>query len=179
MLKIGRKSLIAILSLLFALSSVAIALPGQADSLDFRLRTADGSEVTSASLRGNVVVLAFGASWLPLSKTQMQVLQELAETSAGKNVRVFWVSTDSDKQGSKNYASDAQLVELARKNGLKVPVLRDPDGVFLKRTGADQLPVTIILDRDGRISGAPIGGISTEPKNKLVDLLTERVNRLL
>jgi hypothetical protein len=40
--------------------------------VEFSLRSVDGQTVSSASLRGEVVVLAFGASWLPLSKTQLQ-----------------------------------------------------------------------------------------------------------
>lgn len=185
MLKLKRHPLRAAApALLLALASVASVLPGHALAMapaqvDFRLRTADGGEITSQMLRGDVVVLAFGASWLPLSKAQMQGLQELADEYAGRNLRVYWVSTDSDKPGSKNYATDAQLRELARKNGLKIAVLRDPDGAFFKKSGADQIPALIILDREGNVSGAPVGGISTDPKNKLVNTLSGRLNTLL
>ncbi len=170
------------MTLLFALSTTALALPWSgAAQLSFRLRTADGGEISSEMLRGDIVVLAFGASWLPLSKTQMEGLQELANEYAGRNLRVYWVSTDSDKQGSKNYATDEQLRSMARKNGLKVAVLRDPDGAFFKKTGADQIPSLIILDREGRVSGGPVGGISTstDPKDKLVNVLSGRLNSLL
>ena len=185
MVKLKRHPLrAAALALLLALASVASVLSGHALAMapaqvDFRLRTADGGEITSQMLRGDVVVLAFGASWLPLSKAQMQGLQELADEYAGRNLRVYWVSTDSDKPGSKNYATDAQLRELARKNGLKIAVLRDPDGAFFKKSGADQIPALIILDREGNVSGAPVGGISTDPKNKLVNALAGRLNTLL
>ena len=40
---------------------------------DFSLRSIDGQTITSGSLRGEVVILAFGASWLPLSKTQLDL----------------------------------------------------------------------------------------------------------
>lgn len=169
----------AAVSMLFAFASVAAAMPGQGTPLAFRLRTADGAEITSDALRGNVVVLAFGASWLPLSRVQMQGVQELADEYADKNVRVHWVSTDSDKSQSKNYATDEQLRELARKNGLKVAVLRDPDGVFLKKIGADQIPVVVVLDAQGRVAGAPIGGISTDSKHKLVDVLRPRLKNMV
>lgn len=183
MLTPKRQSQIAFtMTLLFALSTTALALPWSgAAQLSFRLRAADGGEISSEMLRGDIVVLAFGASWLPLSKTQMEGLQELADEYAGRNLRVYWVSTDSDKQGSKNYATDEQLRSMARKNGLKVAVLRDPDGAFFKKTGADQIPSLIILDREGRVSGGPVGGISTstDPKDKLVNVLSGRLNSLL
>ena len=181
MLTPKRRPLLALTTaLLFSLSSLAMALPtGAAAQVDFRLKTTDGGEISSGMLRGDVVVLAFGASWLPLSKAQMQGVQELSDEFAQRNVRVYWVSTDSDKPQSKNYATDEQLRALARKNGLKVAVLRDPDGTFFKKTGADQIPSVIILDREGRVAGAPVGGISTDPKNKLVNVLSGRLNTLL
>ena len=46
---------------------------------DFSLRAIDGDTVTSQSLRGEVVVLAFGASWLPLSRNQMDGVKKLAD----------------------------------------------------------------------------------------------------
>ena len=51
--------------------------------VDFSLHSIDGQTVTSESLRGEVVVLAFGASWLPLSKTQLQGVRKLAIAAPG------------------------------------------------------------------------------------------------
>jgi hypothetical protein len=89
------------------------------------------------------------------------------------------VSTDSESQKSKNFATDDQLRSFARKNGLKIGVLRDPDGVLFKRLGVDrnQLPALVIFDKDGQISGAPIGGL--DPEGNLVQRLSARINALL
>ena len=166
---------LAIASVL-ALSVAASAFQG--GRLEFKLRSADGGEITSEMLKGDVVVLGFGSTWLgSLSKTQAQQLQELADQPDKQNVRVYWVSTDSDSPKSKNYATDEQLRAFAHKAGLKVAVLRDPDGALFKRTGADQLPATVILDRSGEISGSPIAGF--DPNRKLVDVLSDRLNKLL
>ncbi len=64
--------------------------------VDFSLRSIDGQTVTSNSLRGEVVVLAFGASWLPLSKTQLQGVRKLADEYSNRGVVVYWVSTESE-----------------------------------------------------------------------------------
>jgi peroxiredoxin len=166
------------LALLFALSNVTQDVSAARRALlDFRLKTTDGGEISSEMLRGDIVVLAFGASWLPLSKAQVQGVQELADEFGEREVRVYWVSTDSNSPKSKNYATDDQLRAFARKNGLKVAVLRDPDGAVFKQTGADQLPSVVILDRAGEISGAPIGGL--DPNRKLVDVLSPRLKPLL
>ena len=77
--------------------------------VDFSLRTLDGQTISSDSLRGEVVVLAFGASWLPLSKTQLQGVRKLADEYSDRGVVVYWVSTESEDPKSKNFASDDQL----------------------------------------------------------------------
>lgn len=147
-------------------------------ALDFKLRTTDGGEITSQMLRRDVVVLAFGSSLLgPLSKQQVQGVQELADQFEERGVRVYWVTTDSDKPQAKTYASDEQLRAFARKSGLKAAVLRDPEGALLKKTGADQLPAVVILDRSGSVSLPTVGG--HDPKHSLVEVLSDRLNKML
>jgi hypothetical protein len=92
-------------------------------------------------------------------------------------VRVYWVTTDSDKPQARTYASDEQLRAFARKNGLKTAVLRDPEGALFKQTGADQLPAIVILDRGGSVSVPIVGG--HDPKHSLVDSLSSRLNKML
>ncbi|HKY45107.1 MAG TPA: TlpA disulfide reductase family protein [Pyrinomonadaceae bacterium] len=145
--------------------------------VDFSLRSIDGQTVTSNSLRGEVVVLAFGASWLPLSKTQLQGVRKLADEYSDKGVVVYWVSTESDNAKSKNYASDEQLRAFAQKYGLKVTVLRDPDAVVSKKLGVDQLPSIVILDKESNVAGLPIGGL--DPNGNLAAQLAPRLNKLL
>ena len=145
--------------------------------VDFSLRSVDGQTVTSDSLHGEVVVLAFGASWLPLSKTQLQGVRKLADEYSSRGVVVYWVSTESDDAKSKNYASDEQLRTFAQKYGLKVTVLRDPDGIISKKFGVDQLPSIVILDKQGNVSDGPIGGL--DPTGNLAAQLASRLDKLL
>ena len=145
--------------------------------VDFSLRSVDGQTVTSDSLHGEVVVLAFGASWLPLSKTQLQGVRKLADEYSSRGVVVYWVSTESDDSKSKNFASDEQLRTFAQKYGLKVTVLRDPDGAISKKFGVDQLPSIVILDKQGNVSDGPIGGL--DPTGNLAAQLASRLDKLL
>jgi peroxiredoxin len=145
--------------------------------VDFSLRSTDGQTVTTESLRGEIVVLAFGASWLPLSRTQLQGVRKLADDYSSRGVVVYWVSTESDDSKSKNFASDEQLRSFAQKYGLKVTVLRDPDGAVSKKFGVDQLPSIVILDKDGNMSGGPIGGL--DPGGNLATQLASRLDKLL
>ncbi|HEY1404824.1 MAG TPA: TlpA disulfide reductase family protein [Pyrinomonadaceae bacterium] len=167
------------LALVFAQAFAAAPTNMQEGLLDFSLRSVDGGNITSEQLRGDVVVLAFGASWLPLSRTQVEGVQRLADEYRDRDLRVYWVSTDSESQKSKNFATDDQLRSFARKNGLKIGVLRDPDGALFKRMGVDrnQLPALVIFDKEGQISGAPLGGL--DPEGNLVQRLSARINKLL
>jgi len=149
----------------------------QTPRVDFSLRSTDGQTVTSESLRGEIVVLAFGASWLPLSRTQLQGVRKLADDYSSRGVVVYWVSTESDDSKSKNFASDQQLRSFSQKYGLKVTVLRDPDGVISKKFGVDQLPSIVILDKEGNMSGGPIGGL--DPSGNLAGQLASRLDKLL
>lgn len=154
--------------------AMTASVPAHNQSPDFSLRAIDGETVTSASLRGEVVVLAFGASWLPLTKNQMEALKKLADQYAGRGVAVYWVSTESESPKSKNYVADDQLRELGRK--YKATVLRDPDGAVSKRLGVDQLPSVVIIDKQGN-TAATIGGM--DPTADLAKQLAERLEKLL
>src|SRR5688500_12658097 len=158
-------------------SSLALAQKNNSGPVEFSMRSIDGQTVTSDSLRGEVVVLAFGASWLPLSRTQLQGIRKLADEYSDRGVAVYFVSTESEDSKSKNFASDEQLRAFAQKYGLKVTVLRDPDGAVSKKFGIDQLPSVVILDKQGNIAGPPIGGL--DPQGNLAGQLAPRLDKLL
>jgi peroxiredoxin len=173
MLLKNRKPLLAIILLVLLGSSLGFT---QGRQVDFSLRTIDGQTITSDSLRGEVVVLAFGASWLPLSKTQLQGVRKLADEYSDRGLVVYWVSTESEDPKSKNFASDDQLRAFSDKYGLKVTVLRDPDGAYSKKFGVDQLPSFVIIDKHG-IPSEPIGGL--DPNGNLANQLASRLDKVL
>jgi len=173
MFLINRKPLLALFLVIVLGSSLALAQKGP---IQFSLRSIDGQTITSDSLRGEVVVLAFGASWLPLSKTQLQGVRKLADEYSDRGVVVYWVSTESEDPKSKNFASDDQLRAFAQKYGLKVTVLRDPDGAVSKKFGIDQLPSIVIIDKQGNAS-EPIGGL--DPNGNLASQLASRLDKVL
>lgn len=176
--RLTRKSIAGIaLAVLLGLSSIVLGQKGAAGPAEFSLRSIDHQVVTSESLRGEVVVLAFGASWLQLSRTQLQGVKKLADQYTGRGVVVFWVSTESEDAKSKNYASDEQLRAFGKKYGLDVTVLRDPDGAQSKKLGADELPSIIILDKKGNPIGKPIKGI--DPDGNLAGQLAKQLDLIL
>ena len=142
------------------------------------LTSLGGGNVDIQSQRGKVVILALGASWLPLSNKQAEYTNVLAKRYTGKDVVVYFVATDSTNAKSKNYATNADIEKFVAGSKLNVQVLRDSDGLLtLKRFNVDQLPSFVILDKQGNVSGSAFGGI--DPKFDVTVPISKAVDRLL
>jgi len=141
------------------------------------LASLNGSKIDVEGQNGKVVVLAIGASWLPLSDKQAEITNTLAKKYAHRDVVVYFVATDSMASGSKNFASADDIRKFAADNKLTVTVLRDPDaGAVRGRFKVEQVPSFVILDKNGKVSGEPFGGVSTKydvtiPISKRIDAL--------
>jgi peroxiredoxin len=160
------------LFLIFTL--VILAIAGNAQT---SLQKVGGGSVDVEAQGGKVVVLAYGARWLPLSQKQVDFTNLLAKKYAGKNVVVYFVATDSLSQKSKNFADDGMLSNFATDRKLSVPVLRDPDGATMKKFRVDQLPSFVVLDKTGAVSGDAFGGI--DPKFDITAPISKRIDSLL
>jgi len=137
-----------------------------------------GGPVDVQAQRGKVVILAMGASWLPLSNKQAEYTNMLAKRYSGKDVVVYFVATDSTNAKSKNYATNADIEKFVVGSKLTVPVLRDSDGtITLKKFSVDQLPSFVVLDKQGNVSGSAFGGI--DPKFDITIPISKAVDRLL
>ncbi len=138
----------------------------------------DGGTVDVEAQSGKVVVLAIGASWLPLSSKQAEYTNTLAKKYAGKNVVFYYVVTDSTNAKSKNYASDEAVRKFVAANKLSIPILRDSDGAsVLKKFKVDQVPSFLILDRTGDQAGEAFGGI--DPKFDITVPVSKKIDSLL
>ncbi|HUR97531.1 MAG TPA: TlpA disulfide reductase family protein [Pyrinomonadaceae bacterium] len=163
------KNLIAV----FVLTVAAVA----GASAQTSLASLGGGQVDVQAQRGKVVILALGASWLPLSNKQAEYANVLAKRYSGKDVVVYFVATDSTNAKSKNFATDADIEKFAAGSKLNILVLRDSDGTAtLKKFSVDQLPSFVVLDKQGNLSGSAFGGIDpkydvTVPISKAVDAL--------
>ena len=128
-----------------------------------------------------MVVLAVGASWLPLSGKQAEYTNTLAKKYAGKDVVFYFVTTDSSNAKSKNYADDGAIKKFAFDNKLNgVTVLRDHDGsATLGRYHIEQVPSFVILNKNGVQVGEPFGGIDPNPKDDPTLPISRAIDKLL
>src|SRR5436190_16911166 len=86
------------------------------------LTALDSSRVNVEAQKGKVVVLAIGASWLPLSGKQADYVNAVAKKYQGRDVVVYFVATDSTNSRSKNFASDDAIKSFVNTNKLGVTV---------------------------------------------------------
>lgn len=164
------KSLLAVLSLVFALVFAASAQ-------SVTLTSIDGQKIDVQGQKDKVVVLAIGASWLPLSNQQAIFVNKLAKKYANSDVVIYFVATDSTSAKSKNYASDDDVRKFASGNKMNVTVLRDSDGAAtLKKYNLDQLPSFVILDKNGKIAAEPYSGI--DPKSDITISISQAIDKI-
>jgi len=153
------KGFIAILSLTLVLAIGAFS--------QTVLQSLGGSSVNLDAQRGKVVVLAVGASWLPLSARQIDVTNALAKKYQGRDIVFYFVATDSTRPG-KNFASDEDIRKFAATNKIAVgSVLRDSDGAAtFRKYSIDQVPSFVVIGKDGKLVAEPFGGLDSAPNSK-------------
>lgn len=128
-----------------------------AQSQSATLRTIEGREIKLADLKGKVVLMSFGGTWVPMTSRELPAFQKLADRYSSRGVQAFWVSINSAKPGTRNYASDADLQAFAQKYNLKVTALRDPDQTVYKGFGLDAVPTVVIIDQQGNLAHKHVG----------------------
>ena len=163
------KLLFAVLALIF---TVSLNISAQT------LTSLDGEKINISNQTGKIVVLAIGASWLPLSKDQAGFTNKLAKKFAGRDVVIYFVATDSTSEKSKNFASNDELSAFVTRTKLTVPVLRDSEGAAtLKKYGVDQIPSFVILGKDGKPVTEAFGGL--DPKSDISIPISQAIEKIL
>lgn len=107
-----------------------------------------GRPLTLRELRGNVIFVNFWATWCGPCRTEMPTLENLYRTYRGRGFVVVGVNF-------KESARDARA--LAQNLRLSFPVVLDPDGAASEAFRVRGLPVSFLLDREGRVLWRAIG----------------------
>lgn len=133
---------------LFAAAAVsAHAAPPAPDSVapDFALKAVDGRNLRLSEYRGEPVVLHFWASWCGPCRESATLLDRLA---ADSGTPVVGVSLDGTPERAAAVAASLRLA---------APTLVDTRQSVARAYDVDKLPLTLLLDADGRVRGAWAG----------------------
>ncbi|HKQ87053.1 MAG TPA: TlpA disulfide reductase family protein [Candidatus Acidoferrales bacterium] len=116
---------------------------------DFTLKDAEGRDVTLSDLKGKVVLLNFWATWCEGCKTEIPWLIEFEQKYRDKGLAVIGVAEDADSWKS--------VGPYVKETKLNYTVVSDDDGSVANRYGLSGMPVTYLIDRDGKVSAASVG----------------------
>jgi peroxiredoxin len=125
---------------------------------DFTLRTLGGAPLRLGEQRGQVVLVNFWASWCGPCRQEMPQLNRLHDTYRSAGLVLLGVNVDDDPQ---------KAADMARRQGLRFPVLLDSNKAVVRRYDLGSMPATVLIDRDGRCATCTAAGTTgwTPPTN--------------
>jgi peroxiredoxin len=125
--------------------------PGDSGSVapPYSAATLEGDTISLAGLEGKVVLLNIWATWCKPCVREMPALQRLHERLGPRGLEVVAVSVDTYVPAIR--AGGADIRGFADELGLTFTILHDPDGRIERLFRATGLPVTVVIDREGRI----------------------------
>jgi thiol-disulfide isomerase/thioredoxin len=119
---------------------------------------------TLQSLRGQVVVLEFWATWCGACRALLPTLNDWHDRYPAGSARIVSVTVDPANKA----ARDASLL------GMRYPVLSDPEGATAQLYQAFALPTLFVIDRAGVVRDVTVG---YDPKR--IHALEATVQRLI
>ncbi len=141
---LARRTAVLLLASLLLGSGVASAtmLQPKSPAPDFTLRSVDGPNLRLQEQRGRVVLVNFWASWCGPCRQEMPQLNKLYDKYRDSGFVLLGINIDNNAQTA---------TELASKLGVSFPVLLDTDKAVSKLYDVSTMPLTVVIDRDGRV----------------------------
>jgi len=117
------------------------ALIGQA-APDFALHAAAGDTVRLSEHRGEVVVVSFWSSRCTSCRSQLTALNRSLATYRSAGLEIYGVGVDDDPAQSRDFARSAAV---------GFALLLDPAKTVSRSYQVDNLPMTVLIDRNGTV----------------------------
>lgn len=161
-----------------ALRAAQTAGTGQTGELppyevNIKLHGIDGKFYDIAEMKGNVLLVSFGATWCSPCTVELRALEELSAEYRDQPVKFLWVSIDRREQ-----LSDGGLRDFVKDNKLTFPVLRDPTQLtYAQFSTRTRLPYVVFFDKEGKL--APPRHVGMTQPEEYKKIIRDNLNKLL
>src|ERR1700678_2403244 len=161
---VGSLLILSLLMLLFnAAAQTTNHRPGVCHSAaNFSRADLSHRKIVLSSYRGKVVLLNFWATWCGPCLTEMPTFAEWQKQYGSGNFQVIGISMDD---------TTPDVIATASRLKLNYPVLMGDEYLGADYGGGLGLPVTFLIDRDGKIRGRYQGASLTRINSDLQRLL--------
>lgn len=109
---------------------------------DFVLKSASGENLRLSEYRGEVVMINFWATWCGPCRQEMPLLDQLYSRYQKVGFSLLGVNIDDDSR---------RALQMVNELGVSFPVLFDEQKEVSKLYAVDSMPVTVLVDREGKI----------------------------
>jgi peroxiredoxin len=151
----------------FSTSSQNDELKGK-QATNFKLESIDGSQVELSKLYGKgPILISFWATWCKPCIEEMVELNKIYEELKDKGFSLLAISTDNEK-------TVAKVKPFIKSRGYEFTVLLDKNSEVARKYYAQQIPFSVLLDKDGKIIQTHLGykkGDEKKLKEKILSLL--------
>ncbi|RBP05339.1 thiol-disulfide oxidoreductase ResA [Rossellomorea aquimaris] len=124
---------------------------------DFQLETLEGEIVKLSDYKGQGVFLNFWATYCPPCKEEMPYMQNQFEEFKYKGVTILAVDVGEPK---------VTVDKFAKRYGLTFPILLDQNQEVLDSYGVGPIPVTFLIDEEGKVVDRVTASLSEETIKK-------------
>jgi thiol-disulfide isomerase/thioredoxin len=133
---------------------------------DFLGETRGGDAIHLSAMRGKVVVVTFWASWCPTCMKEFPNLTGIQKLVSPAQLQVVAINQD-------DHATFRKLSRYLEEKAPNLVLAFDP-GPIAKAYGANAIPETLLIDRDGKVAYIHIGY-----SDDMLDDIASEISRLL
>lgn len=135
---------------------------------NFKLESLDGGYVELSKIIGKgPVLISFWATWCKPCMEEMSELNKIHEELKDKGFTLLAISTDNEK-------TIAKVKPLVKSKGFNFTVLLDKNSDVARKYYAQQIPFSVLIDKDGKIISSHMGYMKGDEKklrDKILSLL--------
>lgn len=115
----------------------------------FSLKDTKGRAIRLSDYKGKVVLVNFWATWCAPCLAEMPELEKLQREYGKRGLQIVGVSHPTNKA--------SEVIKAIKRLRVSYPILLGDEETLSRFKVSDVLPVTVIVDRDGKVRGRILG----------------------